>query len=92
MSKEQQIFISFCCSLLCLYVVFLFGIERTNPQVGCIVVSVMLHYFTLTTILWMAVEACTMYINLVRVLDFHISRFMLKASLTAWGESANFMS
>ncbi|XP_072051536.1 adhesion G-protein coupled receptor G6-like [Amphiura filiformis] len=81
-----QIFIGFCTSLLSVYVLFLFGIEQTKPQNGCIAVSVLLHYFTLSTILWMAVESFTMYINFVRVMDrIHISKLMLKASLVAWG-------
>ncbi|XP_072051707.1 adhesion G-protein coupled receptor G2-like [Amphiura filiformis] len=86
MKPPLQIFISFCTSLLSVYVLFLFGIDRTKPQNGCIAVSVLLHYFTLSTILWMAVEAFTMYINFVRVMDrIHISKLMLKVSLVAWG-------
>ncbi|XP_072050488.1 adhesion G-protein coupled receptor G7-like [Amphiura filiformis] len=86
MKPPLQIFIGFCTSLLSVYVLFLFGIERTRSPNGCIAVSVLLHYFTLSTILWMAVEAFTMYIHFVRVMDrIHISKLMLKVSLVAWG-------
>ena len=80
--------ISFCFSLLFLYVVFIIGIEQTKPVAGCIVVAVLLHYFTLTSIAWMAVEAFVMYISFVKVVGrwAHISKFLLKASLLAWGK------
>ncbi|XP_072051540.1 adhesion G-protein coupled receptor G6-like [Amphiura filiformis] len=81
-----QIFIGFCTSLLSVYVLFLLGIDQTKSPNGCIAVSVLLHYFTLSTILWMAVEAFTMYINFVRAINrIQISKLMLKASLVAWG-------
>ena len=84
----RQILISFCFSLLCLYVVFVFGIERTKPEAVCVSVSVLLHYFTLTSIAWMAVEAFNMYVLFVYVIGrwAHISKFLLKASLLAWGK------
>ena len=84
----KQILISFCFSLLSLYVVFVFGIERTKPEAVCVSVSVLLHYFTLTSIAWMAVEAFHMYVSFVHVVGrwAHISKFLLKASLLAWGK------
>ncbi|XP_072027995.1 adhesion G-protein coupled receptor G2-like [Amphiura filiformis] len=87
MKPPQRIFISFCFSLLSLYVVFLIGIDRTKPETGCVIVSVLLHYFTLTTTLWMAVEGFVIYMNLVKVIGkgIHIPKMMLKTSITAWG-------
>ena len=80
--------ISFCVSLLLLYLVFVIGIDKTSPRHGCTVVSVLIHYFSLTSVSWMGVEATNMYILFVKVMGVHISKFLLKASLVAWGEFA----
>ncbi|XP_022098829.1 adhesion G-protein coupled receptor G6-like isoform X2 [Acanthaster planci] len=83
--QPQQIQISLCFALLALYLVFLVGIEAISPRAGCIVVAVLIHYSTLASIAWMAVEATNMYLLFVRVLNARVSRFVLKASIAAWG-------
>ncbi|XP_072046783.1 adhesion G-protein coupled receptor G7-like [Amphiura filiformis] len=93
MKLPQRIFISFCSSLLSLYIVFIIGIERTKSSTGCVIVSVLLHYFTLTTTLWMGVEGFLYYMNFIKVdaigrATMHISKMMLKASIMAWGVPA----
>ena len=84
--RARSILINLCISLLCLYVVFIAGIDRTCPEVGCIITAVLLHYFTLTTMAWMAVEARYLYIKLVRVFDPEGTRFVLIFGLAAWGK------
>ncbi|XP_038050907.1 uncharacterized protein LOC119724059 [Patiria miniata] len=81
----SRILISFSLSLLCLYLVFVAGIEQTSSRVGCIVVAVLMHYFTLTSVAWMGVEAAGMYLKLVRVFNSNVEHFMIKASVVAWG-------
>ncbi|XP_072022110.1 uncharacterized protein [Amphiura filiformis] len=84
-SRSRQILIQLCFSLLFLYVVFLGGIEATGNGTVCLIIAALLHYFTLTTLAWMAVEARNMYLLLVRVFKGTESKFMLKACLFAWG-------
>ncbi|XP_022103955.1 adhesion G-protein coupled receptor G4-like [Acanthaster planci] len=82
----SRILICLCFSLLCLYLIFLVGIEQTSSGNGCLVVAVLLHYFTLASMAWMAVEATNMYLLLVKVINtISMRRFMLHASLAAWG-------
>ena len=81
----RKILIQFCISKLCLYLIFLAGID-SQSRVGCMIVTGLLHYFVLATILWMAVEARHMYISLVTVFEMAGSRFMLKAVCFAWGK------
>ena len=45
-----------------------------------------MHYFVLTTMFWMGVEARHMYITLVSESDRVGRKFMIKAGLFAWGE------
>ncbi|XP_038054372.1 uncharacterized protein LOC119726669 isoform X2 [Patiria miniata] len=83
--RPQQILISLCFALLGLYFMFLVGIEATASRGGCTFVAVSIHYFTLASIAWMAVEATNMYLLFVRVLNANVSHFLLKASIAAWG-------
>ncbi|XP_038062206.1 adhesion G-protein coupled receptor G4-like [Patiria miniata] len=81
----SRILICLCLSLLCLYLVFLVGIEQTSSHRGCQVVAVLIHYFTLSSLAWMAVEATNLYLYLVKVLNIQRRHFVLKASVIAWG-------
>ncbi|XP_072050888.1 uncharacterized protein [Amphiura filiformis] len=83
--QPQRILIHLSFSLLGLYVVFLIGIEQTHWKHGCTAVAGLMHYFTLTSISWMAVEAINMYYVFIQVMNSQVSRFMLKASIFAWG-------
>ncbi|XP_072032032.1 adhesion G-protein coupled receptor G4-like isoform X2 [Amphiura filiformis] len=80
----RKILIQFCLSMLCLYLVFLVGIDSKSGP-GCLVVAGLLHYFVLTTVFWMGIEARNMYINLVTVFDIAGSTFLRKALCVAWG-------
>ncbi|XP_022088888.1 uncharacterized protein LOC110978300 isoform X2 [Acanthaster planci] len=83
---SRQIFIHFCVSLLMLYIVFLAGVDNARGSGGgCVFVAALLHYLTLSTMMWMAVEARNMYISTVKVFPEDRPRYMLKACLIAWG-------
>ncbi|XP_038054485.1 adhesion G-protein coupled receptor G6-like [Patiria miniata] len=86
--RPQQILISLCFALLALYLIFLVGIEATASRGGCTFVAVLIHYFTLAAIAWMAVEATDMYLLFVLVLKAEVAHSLLtllKASIIAWG-------
>ena len=51
------------------------------------VVAVLLHYFLLTTLMWMLVEAVNMYQALIKVFTKYSGYFMLKRCIAAWGKS-----
>ncbi|XP_071490278.1 uncharacterized protein [Diadema antillarum] len=83
--QPQQILLNLCLALLGLYFVFVIGIDRRYPTAGCVIVGLLIHYFLLASMCWMAVEAANMYLRFVKVLNAHVSKFMLKACLCAWG-------
>ncbi|XP_071943009.1 uncharacterized protein [Antedon mediterranea] len=84
-SKPQQILCHLCVSLLGLYLVFLVGIDRTNKESACTVIAGLIHYFLLTSMFWMSVQAINLYYLIVKVYNTHVSRFVLKACVFAWG-------
>ncbi|XP_033108597.1 adhesion G-protein coupled receptor G2-like [Anneissia japonica] len=91
-SQPKQILCQLCLSLLGLYIVFLAEIDRTteevegDPSLGCMVVGAFLHYFLLSSIFWMSVQAVNMYYLFVKVFkSLGVSYFLFKACLFAWG-------
>ncbi|XP_033095842.1 adhesion G-protein coupled receptor G7-like isoform X2 [Anneissia japonica] len=92
-SEPKQILCQLCLSLLGLYIVFLAGIdqnetkrnETTENSLGCTFAAALLHYFLLSSIFWMNVQAVKMYYLLVKVVNSYVSHFLFKACLFAWG-------
>ncbi|XP_071960614.1 adhesion G-protein coupled receptor G6-like isoform X2 [Antedon mediterranea] len=82
--RPQRILVNLCFSLLFLYTTFVIGIELTTCYYCCIVVAILLHYFVLTTLFWMLVEAVNMYLKFVLVFYDEVRFFMLKSVLVGW--------
>ncbi|XP_071960620.1 adhesion G-protein coupled receptor G6-like [Antedon mediterranea] len=82
--RPQRILVNLCISLLFLYTTFVIGIELTTCYYCCIVVAILLHYFVLTTLFWMLVEAVNMYLKFVLVFYDGIRFFMLKSVFVGW--------
>lgn len=51
----------------------------------CLIVAVSTHYFVLTTLAWMSVEAMNMYQLLITVYATSETHFMAKRLLLTWG-------
>ncbi|XP_041478594.1 uncharacterized protein LOC121426374 [Lytechinus variegatus] len=83
--QPQQILINLTFALLALYVTFVIGIDRPSWNIGCTVVAILLHYFCLASLSWMGVEAFSMYMSFVRVMDTYIPKLILKCCLVGWG-------
>ncbi|XP_071804379.1 uncharacterized protein [Asterias amurensis] len=84
-TRSRQILMQLCLALLCLYVVFLTGIDAVYHDVICMAVAAAIHYLVLASMFWMGVEARNMYLLLVRVFKGRESKFMSKACFFAWG-------
>lgn len=84
-SQPKQIIIMLCSSLLGLYLSFVIGIDRTEHPTVCVTFGGLIHFFCLSTVAWMSVEATQLYLLLVKVVNAHVRHFMMKASVIAWG-------
>ncbi|KAJ8019910.1 Adhesion G-protein coupled receptor G6 [Holothuria leucospilota] len=84
-SRPKQIILNLCVALLGLYCCFLVGINRTNNQIVCVIFGGLIHFFCLSTVAWMSVEATQLYLLLVKVIGAPVKNFLLKCSLIAWG-------
>ncbi|XP_072028138.1 uncharacterized protein [Amphiura filiformis] len=103
-SQPRQINMHLCFSLFCLYLTFIiiFAIDNHtsyDPKCPtdmatwqCITSAVFLHYFTLTTVMWMGVEAQLLYKLLVIIFGQKSSSFIKYARACAWGIPAIIVS
>lgn len=71
----------------CLYIPF----SMTKPDrafVGrisfCNIIGFFIHYFLLTSFMWMLIMAIIQYMHFVQIFNSHISHFFLKTSLIGW--------
>ena len=71
-------------ALLGMLLVFVIGIDRTEVLGGCVLVSVLIHYFTLSAVMWMGAEAVLMFQKLVRVFTHTTTRQIIIISLICW--------
>lgn len=76
--------IQLCCALICMLLVFVTGIDRTETFGGCVTFSVVIHYFTLVAVMWMGAEAFLMFQKLVIVFAHITTRYIIIISLICW--------
>lgn len=60
--------------------------NTTDPYGGCVTVSMLVHYFTLVTVLWMGAEALLMFQKLVIIFTRITKRFMIAVSIVCWSK------
>ena len=64
--------------------VFVSGIDRTSVYGVCVTVSVLIHYLTLVTWMWMGALAVHMYQKLVIVFVHISTRYIIAVSFVCW--------
>ncbi len=80
-------------TLMCLYIAFviLISVDTTQGKaelnvVACSVLAGIVHFFTLSSLCWMAVESYNMYLMFVKVINSYIPNLVIKATAFAWGK------
>ena len=63
---------------------FVAGIEQTQTVGGCVTVALLIHYFTLASVMWMAAEAWLMFQKFVIVFVRITTRYIVIVSLICW--------
>ena len=70
---------------------FVAGIDRTEIFYVCIVVSSLIHYFTLVTVMWMGAEALLMFEKLIIVFAKVTPKYLVLISLICWCKSKKYI-
>ncbi|CAI9743413.1 adhesion G-protein coupled receptor G6-like [Octopus vulgaris] len=82
----SKILINLCVSLAITNLIFLVGMQPYASKItdACKAVAVLLHYFLMTSLMWMAVEALHVFLAAVVVFKTFQSHFLLTSSIVAW--------
>ena len=59
---------------------------KTDPYGGCVMVSILVHYFTLVAVMWMGAEALLMFQKLVIVFAQVTAKFIIIVSVICWSK------
>jgi len=63
---------------------FLVGIDRTETEAGCTIMSLFIQYFTLASVGWMGAEAVLMFQKLIIVFGRITVKYLVTVSLICW--------
>ncbi|XP_046682763.1 latrophilin-like protein LAT-2 isoform X2 [Homalodisca vitripennis] len=87
--RSGKILLNLCISLLFMNISFLVISIKEHIDVyevnTCMIVVMLAHYFVLTSLSWMLVEAVNMYQLLITVFASSETRFIIKRMIFAWG-------
>ncbi|XP_063075605.1 adhesion G protein-coupled receptor L2-like isoform X2 [Engraulis encrasicolus] len=73
-SDRNTIHKNLCISLFIAELLFLVGINMTEPKIVCSVIAGVLHFFFLAAFAWMCLEGVQLYLMLVEVFESEYSR------------------
>ena len=94
--RQNQILVCMSLSLLSAILLFSFGINGVTHSGSldlCKAMALLLHYFLLSSIVWMSIEAYNLYQDLVKVFDTTFisqNEFMCRAGVVGWSKSTLF--
>lgn len=90
--RQNQILVCMSLSLLAAILLFSFGINGITHSESldlCKAMALLLHYFLLSSIVWMTIEAYNLYQDLVKVFDTTFisqNEFMCRAGVVGWSK------
>ena len=90
--RQNQILMYLSMSLLAAILLFTFGINSITDSDSldvCKAIAPLLHFFLLSSIVWMSIEAYNLYQDLVKVFDTTIisqNEFMCRAGVVGWSK------
>ncbi|XP_021363177.1 plexin-B2-like isoform X2 [Mizuhopecten yessoensis] len=86
-TNPSKILMNLCVALISTNSIFLVGQQQyvLDHSTGCQIVACLQHFFLLSAMAWMVVEAFYMYLALVKIIPMHISKFLLKCCVLGWG-------
>ncbi|XP_061594382.1 adhesion G protein-coupled receptor L2 isoform X5 [Cololabis saira] len=73
-SDRNTIHKNLCINLFIAELIFLIGIDMTEPRIGCAIIAGILHFFFLAAFSWMCLEGVQLYLMLVEVFESEYSR------------------
>lgn len=89
--ESSKYHVQLCVAIFCMLLVFIAGIEQTSVYGVCVTVSILIHYFTLASVLWMTAEAVLMFHKLIFVFRKITTTYIVMVSCICWGEAISLL-
>lgn len=89
--QASKIHMNLFLSLIAFYVTFLAGERSSHNPIHCRNLASAVHYFALTSVCWMSVEAVNMYLLFVKYERSNIRHFVPIACVMAYGKRDLFL-
>ncbi|XP_035686931.1 adhesion G-protein coupled receptor G6-like isoform X2 [Branchiostoma floridae] len=88
--NPTKILMNLCLALLLAILFFVCSgpAHNSGSRGACVTVAVFLHYFLLTSMAWMGLEALNLYLAIMKVFNTYYRHFMLKFCIAGWGSPA----
>ncbi|XP_078699059.1 adhesion G-protein coupled receptor G6-like isoform X1 [Branchiostoma floridae x Branchiostoma belcheri] len=88
--NPTKILMNLCLALLLAILFFVCSgpAHNSGSRGACVTVAVLLHYFLLTSMAWMGLEALNLYLAIMKVFNTYYRHFMLKFCIAGWGSPA----
>ncbi|XP_014775245.1 adhesion G-protein coupled receptor G2 [Octopus bimaculoides] len=82
----SKILVNLCISLAVTNLIFLIGMQVYIAKITavCKAVAALLHYFLLTTVMWMTVEAVHVCLSVIVVFKAYKEYILMRSSICAW--------
>ncbi|XP_076880465.1 adhesion G protein-coupled receptor L2 isoform X5 [Brachyhypopomus gauderio] len=99
-SDRNTIHKNLCINLFIAELIFLIGVDMTEPRIGCSIIAGILHYFFLASFSWMCLEGVQLYLMLVEVFEseysrkkyYYVSGYLLPAIVVGVSAAVDFRS
>ena len=86
LSQPRKILLNLCVSLIGLLIMVLLAVTPNDGSGRCTAAAMILHYFLLSSFLWMLLEGINMYIRLVKLRQQDAIQSFWKVNLAVWGK------
>ncbi|CAI9728477.1 adhesion G-protein coupled receptor G6-like isoform X2 [Octopus vulgaris] len=83
----SKILVCLCISLAVSNLIFLVGMQEyaTTKPAACKAVAALIHYFLMTSLMWMSVEVLHVCLHAAVISETVQRSFMIRSSILAWG-------
>ncbi|XP_041376494.1 adhesion G-protein coupled receptor G2-like isoform X5 [Gigantopelta aegis] len=83
----SKILLNLCVALFLTHFIFVVGVQEYifKDDIACMIVGVLMHYFILSEMVWMAVDAMTMFFSIVVVYTTETRHLIFKGVCFGWG-------
>jgi hypothetical protein len=91
-SMRNYIHVNLSISLFVAQLLFVVGVDKTQNQIACQTIAVVLHYAFLVTFMWMLMEGVVLYVALVRVFITKPHRYVIGFTVVSYGAPLVYMA